>query len=292
MSSQTAIFLMDAAEFILWAALGLLIWKKKLHHRFPAMGGYVALHLASMPALLLLLHGQMFHWLTSFCTAAYFYFYWAVYIASAVLLFFVCIEVFRSALSAFSGLQRLGTVVFRWAALVAVLVSLSTLSFERPGICIITNIAYRLMRSVSILELCLLAFLCLSMNALRLPIRDMALGFALGFGLMSANDFVVVSLLSRNTSLSSPLEFVYELVIMGALGVWVTYCALPEPVRLPVLMPANSFILRWNEIASALGHTGTRVAVQETANGFFLADAERSAEKMIMVNLKSRESAA
>jgi hypothetical protein len=55
MSSQTAIFLMDAAEFILWAALGLLIWKKKLHHRFPAMGGYVALHLASMPALLLLL---------------------------------------------------------------------------------------------------------------------------------------------------------------------------------------------------------------------------------------------
>jgi hypothetical protein len=57
-------------------------------------------------------------------------------------------------------------------------------------------------------------------------------------------------------------------------------------------MPANSFILRWNEIASALGHTGTRVAVQETANGFFLADAERSAEKMIMVNLKSRESAA
>jgi hypothetical protein len=292
MSSQTAIFLMDAAEFILWAALGLLIWKKKLHHRFPAMGGYVALHLASMPALLLLLHGQMFHWLTSFCTAAYFYFYWAVYIASAVLLFFVCIEVFRSALSAFSGLQRLGTVVFRWAALVAVLVSLSTLSFERPGICIITNIAYRLMRSVSILELCLLAFLCLSMNALRLPIRDMTFGIALGFGLMSANDFVVVSLLSRNTSLSSPLEFVYELVIMGALGVWVTYCALPEPVRLPVLMPANSFILRWNEIASALGHTGTRVAVQETANGFFLADAERSAEKMIMVNLKSRESAA
>ena len=32
------------------------------------------------------------------------------------------------------------------------------------------------MRSVSILELCLLAFLCLSMNALRLSVRDMAFG--------------------------------------------------------------------------------------------------------------------
>jgi hypothetical protein len=186
----------------------------------------------------------------------------------------------------------LGTVVFRWAALVAAIVSLSTLSFEQPGVCIITNIAYRLMRSVSILELCLLAFLCLSMNALRLPIRDMAFGIAMGFGLMSANDFVFVSLLSRNTSLTSPLQFVGESVILAALGVWVTYCVLPEPVRQPVLMPANSFILRWNEIASALGHTGTRVAVQQRANGFFLADAERNAEKMILANLKSRESAA
>ena len=58
------------------------------------------------------------------------------------------------------------------------------------------------MRSVSILELCLLAFLCLSMNALRLSIRDMAFGIALGFGLMSANDFVVISLISRRSSLT------------------------------------------------------------------------------------------
>ncbi len=49
------------------------------------------------------------------------------------------------------------------------------------------------MRSVSILELCLLAFLCLSMNALRLSARDMAFGIALGFGLMSANDFILAS---------------------------------------------------------------------------------------------------
>jgi len=83
-----------------------------------------------MPALPLLLHGQMFtgH---KFCTAAYFYFYWASVYSERCIALFVCIEVFRSALSAFSGLQRLGTVVFRWAALVAVLVSLSTLSFER-----------------------------------------------------------------------------------------------------------------------------------------------------------------
>jgi hypothetical protein len=154
----------------------------------------------------------------------------------------------------------------------------------------IADFAYRLMRSVSMMELCLLAFLCLSMNALRLSIRSMAFGIALGFGLMSANDFVASSLLSRTTSLTSVAQFVYESVILVSLGIWVTYCALPEPAHQPVLMPANSFILRWNEIASALGYTGTRVAVRETANGLFLADAERNAEKMLLVNLKSRES--
>ncbi len=46
------------------------------------------------------------------------------------------------------------------------------------------------MRSVSVLELCLLAFLCLSMNALRMSVRDMAFGIALGFGIMSTGDFI------------------------------------------------------------------------------------------------------
>ena len=65
----------------------------------------------------------------------YFYAYWAVYIASAIALFFVCMEVFRSALSAFSGLMRLGTVVFRWAALASLIVSLTSIhrSSRRDG---------------------------------------------------------------------------------------------------------------------------------------------------------------
>ena len=51
-------------------------------------------------------------------------------------------------------------------------------------------LAIGLMRSVSVLEICLLAFLCLSMNALRLTVRDFSFGLSLGFGLMASNDFV------------------------------------------------------------------------------------------------------
>jgi hypothetical protein len=68
------------------------------------------------------------------------------------------------------------------------------------------------------------------------------------------------------------------------------YWILPEPARKPVLVPASSTIYRWNEIASALGHTGTQVAVQQPANSFFLSDVERVVEKVLARNMKGRES--
>ncbi len=113
------------------------------------------------------------------------------------MLFFVCIEIFRSALSAFPGIAKLAIVIFRWAAVVAVIVSLSSISYAHAGLYSFPKSSYGLMHSVSVLELCLLAFLCLSMNALRLTVRDMSFGIALGFGLMSSGEFIIASLGSR-----------------------------------------------------------------------------------------------
>jgi hypothetical protein len=154
---------------------------------------------------------------------------------------------------------------------------------------VITDIAYGMMRSVSILELCLLGFLCLCMNALRLSARDMSFGLAMGFGFMAANDFIHASIAPRFASLTGPLQFVYEGGILFALGLWTAYSAAPERANQPVVMPANSTIYRWNEIASALGHTGTQVAVQHS-NSFFLTDVEKVVDKVLNRNLKGHES--
>jgi hypothetical protein len=295
MSSQLAMTMMSAAEFLLSAVLGFVFWKKSLQRRFPAMGAYLALRVVSAPVLSFLLLGQTgrlvaTHQFERASAQCYFFTYWPVYMVSAVLLYFICMEVFRSALASLPGLQKLGVVIFRWAVLVSVIVTVSSVSFAHRGVLIIPDIAMPLMRSVSLLELCLLAFLCMSMNALRLSVRDMAFGIALGFGVMACNDFLTVSLISRFASLTAPLQFVYESVILCSLGTWVVYCALPEPARKPVVMPVNSTIYRWNEIASALGHTGTQVAVQQPANSFFLTDVENVVEKVLNRNLKRRES--
>jgi len=277
---------MSVAEFLLWALLAFLFWKKGLVHRFPAMGAYLALHLIATPLLLIALYASQAWGQFGY----YFFGFFAVYIASAVLLLFVCIEIFRTALSAFPGLMKIGIIIFRWAILVSVILTFSSISFLHRGFHIIPDIAYNLMRSVSVLELCLLAFLCLSMNALRLSVRDMAFGIALGFGLMSANDFTSASLISAHMSLTAPLQLAYEALVLVSLTIWVGYTAMPERSRKPIVMPASSAIYRWNEIASALGHTGTQVAVQQPANGFFLTDVEMVVDKVLTRNLKGRES--
>jgi hypothetical protein len=284
---------MNTAEFLLWAALAFLFWRKGLQHRFPAMGYYLALRAFSTPVLYLMLReasqewGRVHHILLGEIYSLGFF---GTYLAAVVLLFFICIEVFRSALAAFPGITKLAIVIFRWAAVVSVIVSLSSISFAHIGLHVIADITYGLMRSVSVLELCLLAFLCLSMNALRLTVRDVAFGIALGFGMLSAGDFIVASWSSRIGSLNDPVQFIYESLILATLAIWMIYCVLPEPVRRPILMPASSTIYRWNEIASALGHTGTRVAVQQPANSFFLSDVERVVEKVLARNMKGRES--
>jgi hypothetical protein len=280
---------MTGTEFLLWAVLAFFFWRRKLNHRFPSMGMYLALHVASSPILFLLLNLQSQPWGKIFYLA-YFCVFYGVYIASAVLLFLVCMEVFRSALAAFPGLMKFGLVIFRWAVLASVLVTFSTISYSHRGVLIIPDIAFGLMRSVSILELCLLAFLCLSMNALKLPVRDLAFGIAFGLGLLSANDLVLAALIKLQSTLTDPFQFVYQAVVLLTIGMWVAYSAMPEPVRKPMLVPANSTIYRWNEIASALGHTGTQVAVvPQASSSFFLTDVEKVVDKVLTRNLRESE---
>jgi hypothetical protein len=289
MTSQVATSAMSVIEFSLWALIGFLFWRRGLYRRFPFMGAYLGLRVVSMPLLVAAYYLQAQQSARA-AYHAYFYGFWTVYIASAVLLLLVSIEIFRSSLSTLPGLMKIGIVIFRWAILVSVVLTFSSIPFVHHGLAAVPDIAVGLMRSVSVLDLCLLAFLCLSMNALHLSIRDLSFGIALGFGVMAANDFAFAALVPRTQTMTAGMQFGYEAMTLVSLAVWAAYCLLPETIRKPLTMPANSTIYRWNEIASALGHTGTQVAVQQPANSFFLTDVEKVVEKVLTRNLKGRES--
>ena len=231
---------MCVAEFPLWAVLVFLFWKKGFHLRFPAMGFYLAMRFVTSPVLTLLFFIQSMPWGRSSTPsylsvfAFYFYTFWAVYLASSVLFFFVCIEIIRSMLSGAPRLRKSGIVIFRWVVLASAIVSLSTTRFKYGDFRYIPVITFTLQHLLCIVELSLLVFLCLGMNMLHLSVRDIAFGIALGFGVVYFSDLIFTTFGSIYLSLIHPLQFVCEGALLGALGIWIVYSALPVRARNPM----------------------------------------------------------
>ena len=92
---------------------------------------------------------------------------------------------------------------------------------------------------------------------------------------------ILAAFQSGSGTFTDSTQFISEGITLFALGIWLAYAALPEPVRKPVVVAANSTIYRWNEIASALGHKSPQVVVQQPANSFFLTDVEKVVEKVL-----------
>ena len=49
-------------------------------------------------------------------------------------------------------------------------------------------------------------------------------------------------------------------------------------------LPVSSPLIRWNEIAKALGHSAPHVAVGQTSQAFFLQDVEKVVDKILTKN--------
>lgn len=292
---QNTVLTVAVMELALTAVLIYLFWNRNLQRRFPAMGAYLGLGLVS--ALVSLANIVTPNWLFFSGFDFSVDIFKAIFLLDTILLYFICMEVFRSALSPFTGLMKFGTIVFRWVVLVSVIVDLSTIHISRSMLVstagfthIAHNVTLGLAHSLSILALCLLGFLCLSMKPLRLSVRDAAFGISLGFGVLSASGFVGSLIAMVFPSMAAPIQSGTAIVLLIVGCLWVAYFALPEPIRKPMLVPVNSTIYRWNEIASALGHTGTKVVVRQPANGFFLSDVERVVETVLARNLTNNES--
>jgi hypothetical protein len=289
MSSNLAMTFLGAVEWLLTTLVAVLFWRKGFQRRFRAMGIYLALRAAAAPIVFGLLWATQ-HFRTLDWYLAYFFVYWPIYIACAILLYFVCAEVFRTAMSPFKGLQRMGLIIFRWVAFTSAVICFSTYSFAHTQWKALADIAFRLMRSISVLELCLLMFLCLCIHALQLSLKGMTFGIALGLGINATNDFLEAASSSHYVSLTGNWQFVFEVTTLFVLCVWVAYTLVPQLEQKPVVVPVNSAIYRWNEIASALGYTGTRVAVQQPSSGFFLTDVETVVERVLARNLNNEKS--
>jgi hypothetical protein len=192
----------------------------------------------------------------------YFYVYWVSFGISAILILRVLHEMFRHAVRSVPGVQKLGEPIFFWAVTVSVILAFASgITPHASGMSILLASAQVLMRSQSVLALCMLTFLAFASNTLGVPFRSRIFGVTFGFGLMAVGDLVTSAFFAHEPNLTSAANIVHEGIYLSAIALWSAYFLQPEPARRLVTMPVTSPLMRWNDVAQTLGNPAGQVAV-------------------------------
>ena len=200
----------------------------------------------------------------------YFYVYWTSYALEAILGFFIIYAIYNLAMAPLKGLQRLGMLMFRWAAGIAVAIA-TTMAFG-PHVTsakFIMRAVTQLQQTQSVLTLCMLLFVCMAIRPMGLSYRSKIFGVSLGLGVLAATDLVVAAWFVNIKSIYSFSSIISGSAVALTLFIWGSYLAIPEPRRRMIVLPTTSPFLRWNQISLALGDEPGYVALGDITPDMF-----------------------
>jgi len=196
----------------------------------------------------------------------------------------VLYEIFCAAFKPFAGLQDLAKVVFKWAAasilFIGFLVFVTTPTSQPIKYNWLIVGIYDFEKIVRLMECALLMFLFMGSTHLGVSKKNRVFGLALGFGVDAFFQLLVYS--AAATSHVSSLHFwgqIPPVVYYASLLIWAGYLIQPETAKESVHIPLNSPLLRWNEVALALGHN-TRLAINGAPEPF-MPTVERMVEQVM-----------
>jgi hypothetical protein len=275
--------------FLLIAAIA--FFRSGAARRLPALATYFSVRAAQTLFFELVLHvwGDGMPVCDTLRYKVYFYGYWISYLISAIAIFFVVQEVFKRVMEPVPGLRRLGLMAFRWVSIVSAVVCVGAIAlpaaFANSSADRIGPVGIQTARCVSVMELCLLAFLALSIHALGRSFRSRLFGVGLGFGVQAGADLVFTALSARFPGLTSTAALGLQIATTLVLVTWSVYYLVPEPAveRKMVVLPPQSMLARWNSLAKGLGQL-SQPAVAGAPTGFFLQDIEGVVDRVLAKN--------
>jgi len=199
----------------------IMVWRK-LHRTFPIFFTYVVFQIVTF-ALTFPFHDERFY-------TIFFYSYWATTAVSVVLGFKVIHEVFLDVFRPYHTLRDLGSVLFKWAGLVMLMVAgVVAASTPAAGEPLVTGIL-TLQRSVRVVQCGLVLFLLVFSRYLGTSWRQKSFGIALGFGTFGMVELSLVAMnySVNNQRLSSFVNMAaYNLTIL----IWLGYTLVKSPAR-------------------------------------------------------------
>ncbi len=215
---------------VLQVAVAVAMFRQKLHRTFPVFFWYIAFQIFSF-CFLFPLH-QMSNEQRYY--VAYFYLYWACSAVNLVLGFMIIHEVFLDVFRPYHTLKDLGSVMFKWAALVMLLVAFVVAASNsgqdmEPILQAITTVQ----RCVRVAQCGLVLFLIVFSRYLGVSWRQQSFGIALGLGGAAAVELGTLALFAGSPMSQVTLHVINLVTYNVVILVWFGYVFREAPARTP-----------------------------------------------------------
>ena len=255
------------AECVMAVACLVIMWRKRLLRDMWGLAAFLAVYAIEIFISIGLMYFRKEIGIAAHpAWVALYYTRWVSLLIEYGLLLTVIYGAFRLAMKPLRGLHRAGKMIFRWIAVVSLLLSLG-ISFgprsSDPAAYLVGIVAERLQQGTSVLLLCMLVFVCFATRYLGLTYRSRIFGILLGLGIFSACTLVESAWLATKgtQTVFAPVFLVSAFGFLACLFVWSGYLLAPEPERKLVLLPTTSPYFFWNQVSEALGDDPGHVVV-------------------------------
>lgn len=204
--------------------------RRKLHRDYPVFFNYT---------LLQVLTSVFLFCVKFFCPQPasdyiYYFGFWGTTMLSSLMAFGVLYEIFKDAFRPFEALRDLSSILFRWAALVVLLVAgMSAVTASNSGqVDTVTNTILLMQRNIRVMQCGLIFFLLLFSEYLGISRRHVLFGIAVGFGFFAAINMLFSTAMTHQTMIKkTTLSEINSAAYVTACLIWLGYVAYPRTLR-------------------------------------------------------------
>lgn len=199
-----------------------MVWRK-MHHRFPVFFAYIVFQIVNF-AILFPIHQYGGYDL-------YFYSYWIGAVITLALGFKVIHEIFLDVFRPYHTLKDLGTVLFKWAALVMLLAAVVVAAASPADQSPLAQAVATLQRCVKVIQCGLVVFLLLFSRYLGVSRRQQSFGIIFGFGGYACVQLIANALYSGGQINQPLVDVVYPAAYTCAVLTWLGYALVKVQAR-------------------------------------------------------------
>ncbi|MBZ5599882.1 MAG: hypothetical protein LAN83_16340 [Acidobacteriia bacterium] len=233
------------AHPVLQLAAATAVFSRRLHRTFPVFFAYLIWQILVFCALF-----PIHRWGTY---AEYFYCFWIADAISLALGFKIIHEIFLDVFRPYHTLKDLGSVLFKWAALVMILVACvvaaaSPATDQGP----LVQAVFTVQRCVRVMQCGLILFLLVFSGYLGVSWRQHSFGIALGFGGFAIVELALIALNAAGRETPAGVNLINAVAYNCAILVWFGYALLNSKSR-----NASANLLmsqRWDQSLTDLQH--------------------------------------